>query len=64
MADYLDRLYYATDTTRIRPKNNVEKKNYSYRCYCTQVFRYYDELKRHRKEANHPAKSLDVPKKI
>jgi len=66
--DYLDKLYASAEIkTEIEVVKQIdlnEKKNYPYRCYCTQTFRFYHELKRHRSEAKHPAKVLDVPQEI
>lgn len=65
--DYLDKLYASTDTSAAVEKkkdylaNPFDKEGYIYRCYCTQKFRYYHELKNHRKKAKHFVQTPDVP---
>lgn len=66
--DYLEKQYAsAVKKEKIRPKKQdtiLDKQTYPFRCYCTEKFRYIHELKKHRKEANHPLITPDVPQKI
>lgn len=62
--DYLDKLYESANIENKTGKKRVseeERKNYPFRCYCTQTFRYLYELKQHRKESGHIVRTRIVP---